>query len=544
MDRIDHPTATEERLFTGGNPGAGIPPTRVTSDWLNDVQEELCAVIEGAGLVLDPEDRTQLTQAILVIVLAQLDTLDVADIDGLQAALDAKAAADHDHAVADVTGLQTALDGKAATEHGHDMADVDGLPVIVAGDAGKLLRVKADLSGHELVTGRGTLFRQYSAGNVTINVNPATGNDSTGDGSGGAPFATIAKAVEVAHQYETAHPASTITIQLSQGTHTVTSNMTLRCNAPRRLLIQGATSSVSMTGIQSCTGASGNWTVVINCADVTGVVAGDLVGFGYGVVGGGGTNPEVLLGCHQVTGVDGINNRITLSVKTRTASVVSGACTATPTVYKTLITNSGNGNTIFQVLDGAYLGFTGLAFYNGTTAGAACVTVGKGGIVETVGTTGAWGCNCPLQLSSGGFGYFAGYVGNCQFGLIAAGASQLETYYPSFNGCDSAVRLMYGASAYVMAPYIAGCDVGIDAVYGPTQAYVGGGIIKWCPTSGISAVSGSHISAFSATVTGCGYGHYANAHGFINANGATSGNSTDFSPAANTPGNEDSYINT
>lgn len=37
------------------------------------------------------------------------------------------AADDHDHAIADVTGLQTALDGKAATAHSHAQSDVTGL---------------------------------------------------------------------------------------------------------------------------------------------------------------------------------------------------------------------------------------------------------------------------------------------------------------------------------------------------------------------------------------------------------------------------------
>lgn len=45
----------------------------------------------------------------------------------LQAALDAKAASAHSHAVADTTGLQAALDGKAAAAHNHAIADSTGL---------------------------------------------------------------------------------------------------------------------------------------------------------------------------------------------------------------------------------------------------------------------------------------------------------------------------------------------------------------------------------------------------------------------------------
>jgi len=51
----------------------------------------------------------------------------VADVAGLQSALDSKAITAHGHSVADVTGLQSALDSKAAGFHGHNIAEVTGL---------------------------------------------------------------------------------------------------------------------------------------------------------------------------------------------------------------------------------------------------------------------------------------------------------------------------------------------------------------------------------------------------------------------------------
>jgi hypothetical protein len=44
----------------------------------------------------------------------------IADISGLQAALDGKASSAHAHIIGDVTGLQAALDSKAASSHNHD----------------------------------------------------------------------------------------------------------------------------------------------------------------------------------------------------------------------------------------------------------------------------------------------------------------------------------------------------------------------------------------------------------------------------------------
>lgn len=67
MERIN----TENGLFAAGNPQTGIPGTIVTSGWLNDIQEELAGVIEGAGLVLDGESQIQLYLAIKEIIAVE-----------------------------------------------------------------------------------------------------------------------------------------------------------------------------------------------------------------------------------------------------------------------------------------------------------------------------------------------------------------------------------------------------------------------------------------------------------------------------------------
>lgn len=50
MHRIDGPGATVDNKFTDGDPVGGVPATLVTDDWLNDVQENLMAVIVAAGV--------------------------------------------------------------------------------------------------------------------------------------------------------------------------------------------------------------------------------------------------------------------------------------------------------------------------------------------------------------------------------------------------------------------------------------------------------------------------------------------------------------
>lgn len=67
MERINNPTATENKRFTEGNPAQGLPSTVVDAEWLNAVQEEIMAVLEAAEIMPSGADLTQLAAAIVVI---------------------------------------------------------------------------------------------------------------------------------------------------------------------------------------------------------------------------------------------------------------------------------------------------------------------------------------------------------------------------------------------------------------------------------------------------------------------------------------------
>lgn len=58
---------------------------------------------------------------------------EIADVNGLQTALDGKAQSGHNHTIAQVSDLQAALDGKAASGHGHAISDVSGLQAALDG---------------------------------------------------------------------------------------------------------------------------------------------------------------------------------------------------------------------------------------------------------------------------------------------------------------------------------------------------------------------------------------------------------------------------
>jgi len=97
-------------------------------------------------------------------------THEIADVNGLQTALDGKSAVGHSHAIADTVGLQSALDGKASTSHLHD-------------DRYSLLGHNHDssyvaLSGDQTVAGIKTFSSPLVIPAPTVAANPVRNDDS------------------------------------------------------------------------------------------------------------------------------------------------------------------------------------------------------------------------------------------------------------------------------------------------------------------------------------------------------------------------------
>ncbi|WP_236207879.1 phage tail protein [Pseudomonas tohonis] len=70
MRRISTPTAAQDLFgpgkhgFRNGDPANAILATRLQAEWFNALQEEVASLVEQAGIVLDPEDSTQLLKAV------------------------------------------------------------------------------------------------------------------------------------------------------------------------------------------------------------------------------------------------------------------------------------------------------------------------------------------------------------------------------------------------------------------------------------------------------------------------------------------------
>lgn len=73
MFRIDTVGHVNNR-FSAGNPQAGQAATRFGAEWPTAIQEEICRVIEAAGIPLDKLNNTQLYTAIIQIVAGVVGT--------------------------------------------------------------------------------------------------------------------------------------------------------------------------------------------------------------------------------------------------------------------------------------------------------------------------------------------------------------------------------------------------------------------------------------------------------------------------------------
>lgn len=74
MFRIDADGHVNNR-FSNGDPVTGQPGTVIAADWLNAVQEELCTIITGAGLVLNKFSHSQLWTAVLALINGRASAL-------------------------------------------------------------------------------------------------------------------------------------------------------------------------------------------------------------------------------------------------------------------------------------------------------------------------------------------------------------------------------------------------------------------------------------------------------------------------------------
>lgn len=71
MHRIDGPGATVDNKFTEGDPVGSVPATVVTDDWMNDVQENIMAVLVSGAVTPTKGRAADLLDAIKKVAISQ-----------------------------------------------------------------------------------------------------------------------------------------------------------------------------------------------------------------------------------------------------------------------------------------------------------------------------------------------------------------------------------------------------------------------------------------------------------------------------------------
>ena len=255
--------------------------------------------------------------------------------------------------------------------------------------------------------------------NTTLYV-ATTGNDTTGNGTSGAPWATVAKAVAYLYGYWIS-PSVNVTIMVADGTYSW-AETTFQHPCGQQIQITGTnTYSPTVSSVQSSSGSSGAWSYILNVSSVANIAVNDYV-----ILSGasGGTKPRNLQGVHKVTNVDAGNTRITVLSKFRSATVASGAVTANILVLKTIITVSGTN--AFTIVSGPCGWIRKMALVgNGTCCG---IAVGGAGLCG-FGQLGVTGFANGIYASGNGTAWSDGTISACSgnaSGFVADNGSEIS----------------------------------------------------------------------------------------------------------------------
>lgn len=374
---------------------------------------------------------------------------------------------------------------------------------------------------------------QTITANTTLSISPA-GNDTTGDGSSGNPWATIGKALAFLADKWIANTA-TVTIQLADGTYNHTSPINPRHPCGRSIAIAGQnTYTRAATAIQSVSGSSGDWSYVLQLDSVTNLAVGDWVLVKSAT---GDLNPTYLLGMHRITAIDIANARTTLAVKNRTPTAASGATSATLTALKTSL---------------AFSGCDGIVVYDQFCLGGLdkLALVGPGsGMFYGLAAVGSWGGSYAISI--GGELRAGPSVGVTAFeeGLFAGHTGRLWAPECVVSNCYNTWGGGATANQFAYLNFSLGISTGNSAngVISNFRSMVDfrGGFAIGNGANGVVADASSALYAGNTTSNANAVnGFYANELSYIQApnNTALANAAAPLSPLPNTLGNTSAWI--
>ena len=350
----------------------------------------------------------------------------------------------------------------------------------------------------------------------------ATSGSDTGRGTAADPYLTFTRARDEVADWWWDTLSKTITIQAANGSFPISSAIDLSHPCGRTMYFTGEnTYAKTMSSVQSSSGSTGNWSVIINLNSVADITTAD---YALITAASGGTLPKYIEGCHAITNVDGGNVRITIASKHRAATSPSGAVAAAVVIVPTNITATGCAGFIPR--GGMSLGLLSkIALVGDGTAGKFAIDVSYANARAILGeSVGISGWNQGLAAYDGGVIQATPVVcvSGCAIGIASLKSSSISLTSPVISGCST-------AGAY-------SANHGSIAINGSTLT---GNAI------GSQALNKAFLGMSSSNVNGNTTGASASEFGYIKAASLTlANNGTDLNPVANTVSSTYGYIST
>lgn len=369
-----------------------------------------------------------------------------------------------------------------------------------------------------------------------------TGNDTTGDGSIGLPWLTVGKALTYLAGY---HLAAAVTITLADGHYTALNEIGISHPQGFEISITGTNlQTTTLTSVQSSAGSSGARTYILNVGSVSNIIVDDYVMLRATT---GGSNPMYLRGVWKVTNVDGVNTRITVASGHFGTTVSSGAVTDTIEILKSVLVFS-SGQAGVSVAAGTSLGgLSKVAIVGGGALTQAGISVFFGNSAANCTSIGVYNWDFGVNAALGTISLTTSAVSQCgTYGMVAqSGGLAFANSGCAFSGCAFGYASIQNSTASANSTSsVANSTIGYYASSGGFVTANSSNAFGNA-TGGFYADTNSRISASSATSTGNGEGVGSHGVSYVNfAAGTSTGNTGNFSPAVNTLGNENSYIDT
>lgn len=403
---------------------------------------------------------------------------------------------------------------------------------------------------------------RYTAFTTNTNYYIATdGSDTTGNGSYLKPWATLNKAFDFLNDYTLA-PGIFVYVIIKDGHYDVTQRLSINHENGQQIIIKGEHShEITFTSLQSISAAVSDnyatWTAEFAASDLDNIIVGDYLS----IYKTGSDAFYPFLGCHRVTAKNTNTGTVTLSVRHANQTTPStGLCSLNVTIHKAILDYT---NVAADEVGRKYaIMFDERQTTSGLRRIEQLVLVGPSNVASASvygilqhGQSSVWVAN--IGIVNWSYGVFARrdsffVFKNANMLMDALVADVTLTKSVCISSCDIGLNIVIGTAVGAdgdVLPIISGCSTALLCDAGGwfrSRPYIIG-----CKTYALYCTAVSYVSFWSGTIIeGTGvFGTcvvYASKGGFASIVYTAKGtnNATFSSPAVNTVGNENAYIDT